>query len=47
MRRCPLGGCCAAFGMGLLVATVCPPELILVFAAAALVLFGCSRVRGR
>ena len=41
------GGCCAAFGVGLLVATVFPPEFILIFAAAALVLLGCSRVRSR
>ena len=41
------GGCCAAFGVGLLVATVFPPEFMLIFAAAALVVLGCSRVCGR
>ncbi len=41
------GGYCAAFGAGLLIATVFPPECILIFAAAALVFLGCSRVRIR
>ena len=46
MRRCNSGGLCfAAFGAGLLVASLCPAQLILVLAAAALVLLGVSLVR--
>ncbi len=46
-RQCGNGSLCAAFGAGLLVAILFPPECILIFAAAALVLLGCSRVRSR
>lgn len=34
-----------AFGAGLLAATFCPPQLILVLAAVALILIGCARIR--
>jgi hypothetical protein len=43
--RCCTGGYCAAFGIGLLIATLCPPKLILVLVAAALVLTGVSLVK--
>ncbi len=39
------GGYCAAFGVGLLIATLCPPKLILILVAAALVLTGVSLVK--
>ncbi|HOB35886.1 MAG TPA: hypothetical protein PKX71_00280 [Candidatus Avimonas sp.] len=47
MRRCKnCGGLVfAAFGAGLLLATICPVQLILVLAAAALVLTGFCLVR--
>ena len=45
-RRCGTGFLCAAFGVGLLAATVCPPQLMLVLVAAALVVVGCSKARG-
>lgn len=45
-RSC-VGCCCAAFGVGLLTAAVCPTQLVLFFAAVALVLLGCSRARCR
>ncbi|MCL2488109.1 MAG: hypothetical protein FWE80_05430 [Oscillospiraceae bacterium] len=35
----------AAFGAGLLVATLCPARLILVLAAAALVVIGAAKLR--
>lgn len=35
----------AAFGAGLLVATVCPYQLLLMIAAAALILCGCLRIK--
>lgn len=44
-RRCGTGFLCAAFGVGLLAATICPPQLMLVLVAAALVVVGCSRAR--
>lgn len=34
----------AAFGAGLLTATLCPPKLMLIVVAAALVVMGCVRV---
>lgn len=42
-----LGGYCAAFGVGLLIATIFPPVVVLVCAAAALVLLGVSKLRCR
>lgn len=36
---------CAAFGVGLLAAIVCPPRLMLVLVAAALVVVGLSRCK--
>lgn len=45
MRRCNNGLCFAAFGAGLLIATLCPAQLILVLVAAALVLLGVSLVK--
>ena len=44
-RCCGAGSYCAAFGAGLLVATLCPPKLILIFVAAALVPTGVSLVK--
>ena len=44
-RKCSTGLYCAAFGVGLLAATICPPQLMLVLVAAALVLVGCSKAR--
>jgi len=44
-RRCGTGFLCAAFGVGLLAATLCPPQLMLVLVAAALVILGCSRAK--
>lgn len=38
---------CAAFGAGMLAATIFPPEWMLILAAAALVLVGCTRVKCR
>lgn len=42
-----LGGCCAAFGAGVLIAMLFPPKWILIFAAVWLVLLGTSCVRCR
>ena len=42
-RKCSTGLFCAAFGVGLLAATICPPQLMLVVVAAALVVVGCWR----
>lgn len=36
--------CCAAFGVGLLLATLLPPKWILIFAAIALVALGCTHI---
>ena len=53
MRKCgsckynDLGGYCAAFGVGLLIATVFPRVVVLVCAAVALVLLGISKLRCR
>ncbi len=44
-RKSGIGSCAAAFGAGLLVAMICPPKLMLVLAAAALVVMGCSRLK--
>ena len=41
------GFTCAAFGAGLLAATICPTELLLVLAAVALVVLGCTRCKSR
>lgn len=46
-KRSGVSGCCAAFGVGVLVAVVFPPQVILGFVALALILLGCSRVRSR
>lgn len=43
-RRNHVGGCCAAFGIGLLLATILPSKMILILAAIALVCLGCSQV---
>ncbi len=43
-RRTPVGGCCAAFGIGLLLATILPSKMILILAAIALVALGCTHV---
>ncbi len=42
MCRSHVGSCCAAFGAGLLVATLCPSKLLLFILAAALVVLGCA-----
>ena len=42
-----MSGCCVAFGLGLLIASICPPQGILVIAALLLIVLGCSCVRGR
>lgn len=44
-HRTNAGGYFAAFGIGVLVATLCPVRLILILAAAALVLTGISLIR--
>lgn len=36
------GSCCAAFGAGLLIATICPTKFVLVLVAVALIVAGCS-----
>lgn len=41
-RSCKAGAVCAAFGIGLLSATVLPSKCVLVLVALALVLTGCS-----
>ncbi len=35
----------AAFGIGLLAAIICPPRIMLVLVAAALVVMGCARAK--
>ncbi|HHV51818.1 MAG TPA: hypothetical protein GXX54_09030 [Clostridiales bacterium] len=46
MKRCNFGGLIfASFGVGLLLATICPAQLVLVLAAAALVLTGFCLVK--
>ena len=42
---CAWCGFAAAFGAGMLIAMVCPPKLMLVLAAAALVVMGCSKLK--
>ncbi|MBQ6706867.1 MAG: hypothetical protein IJN07_05120 [Clostridia bacterium] len=36
------GAGCAAFGAGLLIATICPTKFVLVLVAIALIAAGCS-----
>jgi len=49
MRHC--GNCAGAagvaFGAGILLAAVCPVQLMLILAAAALVAVGCLRIKAR
>lgn len=49
-KSCSLDRCCwcgyaAAFGAGMLLSMVCPAKLMLVLAAAALVVIGCSTLK--
>ncbi len=44
-KKCGIGTCCAAFGAGLLVATIFPSKFIMFILAAALVILGCACAR--
>lgn len=41
-NACKTGFTCAAFGAGLLTATILPTKLVFVMAAVALIVTGCS-----
>ncbi len=45
LGRCSWCGFAAAFGAGMLLSMVCPAKLMLILAAAALVVIGCSTLK--